>query len=234
MTTPSEELARIRRTYAERIRAASQDNRYSVFNLSYLYTWQQRQRDTLDLLARIGIQTLQGKCILEVGCGAGSVLLEYLSYGVQPNQAIGIDLMPQLISRAQQRLPHFHFAHADGQHLPFATHTFDIVLQYTMFSSILNQSVKQNIARDMLRVTKPNGLIIWYDFWWNPANNQTRGIRLAEVRSLFPNCVMLWRKITLAPPITRRLVRLSWLLCAFLEKMRFLNTHYLIILRPMT
>jgi SAM-dependent methyltransferase len=232
MTTPSEELARIRRTYTERIQAAPHDARYSVFNPSYLYTWQQRQRDTLNLLTRFGIHTLHDKHVLEVGCGSGGVLLEYLGYGIQPKQAVGVDLMPQLVSRAKQRLPQLHFACVDGQYLPFAAHTFNIVLQYTMFSSILEASVKEKIAREMLRVLKTDGILLWYDFWWNPINRQTRGIRLSEVRSLFPNCHLTARKVTLAPPITRRLVGFSWLLCALLEKVRLLNTHYLIALRP--
>lgn len=232
MVTPSEELARIRQTYTERIQSAPEDTRYSVFNLSYLYTLQQRQRDTVNLLAKLGIQTFHDKHILEVGCGSGGVLSEYLGYGIQPKQAVGVDLMPQLASRAKQRLPHLHFACADGQHLPFAAQTFDVVLQYTMFSSILDKQIKINIAHDILRVLKPNGLILWYDFWWNPINKQTRGIRLPEVRSLFPNCHLTARKITLAPPITRRLISFSWLLCALLEKTRILNTHYLIALRP--
>jgi hypothetical protein len=83
-----------------------------------------------------------------------------------------------------------------------------------------------------LRVTRPTGLIIWYDFWLNPANPQTRGIRPAEIRRLFPKCLLRFHKITLAPPITRRLAPFAWGLCLFLESLKIFNTHYLVEIKP--
>jgi hypothetical protein len=85
----------------------------------------------------------------------------------------------------------------------------------------------------MLRVLKSNGLILWYDCWLNPANPHVKGIRPAEVRALFPGCHFSFHRITLAPPITRRLVPLSWLACYILERLRILNTHHLVAIRPL-
>lgn len=109
---------------------------------------------------------------------------------------------------------------------------FDLVLQYTAVSSILDPGLRQSICADMLRVLKPTGLIFSYDFWLNPTNKQTRGLRPAEIRQLFPNCQVEFQRITLAPPIARRLVPLSWLVAAILEKLSVLNTHYLAAIRP--
>jgi hypothetical protein len=85
----------------------------------------------------------------------------------------------------------------------------------------------------MMRVVKRNGLILSYDFWLNPSNPQTRGLRPDEIRRLFPGCRFEFHRITLAPPIARRLVPASWLLCAFLEKLKIFNTHYLVAIRPL-
>ena len=42
------------------------------------------------------------------------------------------------------------------------------------------------MAEEMVRVLrKPDGLIVWYDFWLNPTNKQTRGIRPTEIKKLF-------------------------------------------------
>jgi hypothetical protein len=82
-------------------------------------------------------------------------------------------------------------------------------------------------------VLKPGGLILSYDFWLNPTNKQTRGLRMSEIRASFPNCQIDSRKITLAPPIARRLIPVSWLLSAFLEKLTIFNTHYLVAIRPL-
>jgi hypothetical protein len=85
----------------------------------------------------------------------------------------------------------------------------------------------------MLRVLRPSGLILWYDFWLNPVNPQTRGIRPAEIKRLFPNCRYEFHRITLAPPIARRLVPISWGLCLFLEGLKIFNSHYLVAIRPL-
>jgi hypothetical protein len=36
--------------------------------------------------------------------------------------------------------------------------------------------------------------------WLNPTNPQTRGIRPAEIRRLFPDCKYHFERITLTPP----------------------------------
>ena len=99
---------------------------------------------------------------------------------------------------------------------------------------------------------KPGGMILWYDFWLNPINPQTRGIRPAEIKRLFPNCLYEFHRITLAPPIARKLAPISWGLCLFLESLKIFNiipfgrwsssrslayrdhTHYLATIRPIT
>jgi len=129
-------------------------------------------------------------------------------------------------------LPGTHFANADGQHLPFPSEAFDLVLQYTAISSILDPDLRRAICADLIRVTRPGGLILSYDFWTNPTNPQTRGFGPAEIRQVFPDCSIEFLKITLAPPIVRKLVPISWGLAYFFESLWFLNTHYLAIIRP--
>jgi len=65
----------------------------------------------------------------------------------------------------------------------------------------------------------------------NPTNRQTRGIRLAEVFRLFPNRKIVYNKITLAPPVARRIIPVSWGLGLMLESVKVLNTHYLAIIQ---
>ena len=153
-------------------------------------------------------------------------------FGASPNNLHGIDLLIDRLNLAQKRLPGSNFSNADGQSLPYPSDTFDLVLQYTAISSILDDDIRQNIFADMLRVLKPDGMILSYDFWLNPTNKRTRGLRMSEIRSSFPGCMIDYQKITLAPPIARRLVPVSWLLSAFLEKLTILNTHYLVTIRP--
>jgi SAM-dependent methyltransferase len=174
-----------------------------------------------------------------VGCGGGGVLAELLSFGAAPGDLFGVDLLRDRLSYAHGRLPGSHFYNADGQRLPFPSRSFDLALQFTALSSVLDPNIRQTICREMLRVLrspepvtgKPTGLVVWYDFWLNPTNPQTRGIRPEEIRQLFPGCRYEFRRITLAPPLTRRLAGVSWGLCLFLESLKFLNTHYLAIIQ---
>jgi SAM-dependent methyltransferase len=227
------DLDRLRREYADREQRLAASDRYSYFNPAYLFAIQQRQRAVLKSLHRQGWSSLKDKRILEVGCGRGGVLREWLSFGATPESLNGTDLLEDRVAEAHHALPHLPIVCADGQNLPYPGGSFDLVLQYTVFSSVLDDSVKTNLAREMLRVLRPeSGLILWYDFWLNPHNPQTRGIRPAEIERLFPNCRFAFQRITLAPPITRRLIRYSWLLCALVERCALFNSHYLIAIIP--
>ena len=96
-----------------------------------------------------------------------------------------------------------------------------------MFTSILSETVKKSAAAEMLRVLKPGGLVLWYDFRVdNPRNPNVRGIGAREIRSLFADCSVKLRSGTLAPPVARRTVPISWILSLCLERIPFLRTHY--------
>lgn len=225
--TDLDDLERLKAEYADRETRLAGRDLYSYLNVGYLYMSQQRQRDELGLLRAQGLTNLGDASILEIGCGRGGVLLEYLRYGPCPERLHGVDLLPDRVQSAHRLLPHLPLACADGQNLPYPAGAFDLVLQYTVFSSILDEPIKARMAGEMLRVLKPGGLILWYDFWVNPTNPQTRGVRPAEIRRLFPDCRMQLERITLAPPIARKLAPISWLGCALLEKLKIFNTHYL-------
>lgn len=231
MSQPND-LSRLRAEYKDRKKRFSGSDVYSSFNIANLFTVQQRQRDILSSLNRAGITDLSAPRILEMGCGDGGVLAEFLTFGARPEKLFGIDYLADRLFNARGYLPGCHFANADGSHLPFPSASFDMVMQFTALSSILDSNLRHFICRDMLRVLRPSGLILWYDFWLNPTNRQTHGIRPAEIKELFPDCSISFRKVTLAPPLARRLVPLSWPLALFLESLTIFNSHYLAVIRP--
>ncbi len=231
---PLDDITRLRDEYEDRKHRLAESDIYSLFNRANLFIVQGRQREVLRVLKKNGITDLSDLKILEMGCGGGGVLTEVLGFGASPENLYGVDLLFDRLLYAHHILPGSGFANADGQSLPYPSGTFDLVLQYTAISSILDSEIRRNICADMLRVVKPGRLILSYDFWLNPINPQTRGIRPAEIKRLFPDCHYEFHRITLAPPIARALVPLSWLLCAFLEKLKIFNTHYLVAIRPPT
>lgn len=224
------DLARLRSEYAERAKSV-EPGRYSLFNPAQLFAIQSRQRAVLQCLRENGFSTLKGRRILELGCGSGGVLLETLSFGAVPGTLHGADLLFTRLRAARQPLASLPLLCADGQMLPYASESFDLTMQFTVFSSVLDDEVRRNMAQEMLRVTRPDGLILWYDFWLNPTNLLTRGIRPSEIHALFPGCTFQFRRITLAPPIARRLVPLSWTFSLLLENLKIFNTHHLVVIR---
>ncbi len=227
------DISRLRDEYADRARRLSGSDMYSVSNPANLFFIQGRQRAVLAALATYGFSNLSNKRILEMGCGGGGVLAEFVFLGASPDNLFGVDLLFDRLKQANFVLPKTHFANADGSCLPFPPDTFDLVMQYTAISSILDLDIRRSICADLIRVTRPGGLILSYDFWLNPTNPQTRGLRLAEIRQSFTGCLIEYNRITLAPPLARKLVPFSWGLAYLLEKLRVFNTHYLAVIRPL-
>jgi SAM-dependent methyltransferase len=135
-----------------------------------------------------------------------------------------VDLRQEVLSgsRAEARL-----ALASADSLPFVDDRFDVVCQLTMMSSVLDPGMRGCIAAEMLRVLRPGGLVLWYDFTVNPFNPDVAGIRPAELRELFRGTVMRWQRVTLAPPLARLLAPHSWMICEALERLPWLRTHVL-------
>jgi ubiquinone/menaquinone biosynthesis C-methylase UbiE len=227
------DVDRVKNAYSERSAdQAGLARKYSTLNPAYLFAIHSRQRALAELLSAQGMVNLDGKRVLEIGCGVGDGLPDFLFHGLRPSQLHGSELMLNRVSVAAQKYPSLPFTCADGRRLPYRDSSFDIVCQYTVLSSILDDGIKAAIAKDMIRVTRPGGVIVWYDFWLNPVNRETKGIRKAEIRQLFPKCSIRFKRITLAPPLARLVVPVSGILAGVLENMRLLNTHYMAAIVP--
>ena len=93
--------------------------------------------------------------------------------------------------------------------------------------------MRRQIAREMLRVLKPSGCIVWYDFFRdNPRNRDVRGVGRNEILHLFPGCKILLHRLTLAPPLGRPAARFSPALYGVLSRVKPLCSHYLGIITP--
>ena len=97
----------------------------------------------------------RGRAVLEVGCGAGTDLVRFARGGAI---VTGVDLSASAIALARQNFAQqgltADLREADGEHLPFADATFDLVyvhgvVQYTSDPAAL--------IRECHRVLKPDG-----------------------------------------------------------------------------
>ncbi len=224
------EEARIRTVYAQRPR---NDARYSWLSHGHLFIMQELERRLLALLRRHGFALLDTYKMLEIGCGTGYWLREFIKWGARPENITGVDLLSDRVIEAKKLCPEAVQIHCgSAAQLAFSSDTFDLVLQSTVFTSVLDASMKQQMASEMLRVVKSDGLILWYDYHVNnPWNADVRGVKRLEISQLFPGCFIKLQRITLAPPLVRLLAPYSWLACYLLGKVPWLCTHYLGVIR---
>jgi ubiquinone/menaquinone biosynthesis C-methylase UbiE len=227
------EEARIRTVYEKRKDRAGYASLYSRFNPGQLFMIQEQERRMLSLLRDYGCQDLKSKKLLEIGCGSGHWLREFIQWGALPENVVGIDLLEDRVAEARRLCPSAAKIECKSAvKLEFPDESFDLVLQSTVFTSILDSSLRQQIASEMMRVLKRDGLILWYDYHVNnPRNSDARGVKRREIHKLFSGCGVELRRITLLPPLARLLAPYSYLTCYLLEKVPALCTHYLGVIR---
>ena len=205
---------------------------YDLDRPANLFLRHGQERALRDALERSGLLPLSGRRLLEVGCGSGNWLEILERFGARREGISGIDLDPGRAAACAARFPGADIRSGDASVLPWESGSFDLVFQGTVFSSILDPGMRRAVASEMLRVLAPAGAVLWYDFFMdNPANPNVRGVRRREMESLFPGCRVDLRRATLAPPLARRIVPVSWTLAAVLESLRVFDTHYLGMIR---
>jgi ubiquinone/menaquinone biosynthesis C-methylase UbiE len=226
------EAERILAEYDRRRREIPTDF-YALHRPANLFIRHGQERALRRALANAGLLPLENKRLLEVGCGHGDGLMTaFEDFGLLRENIAGIELDAGRAALCARRFVGAEIRVGNAAHLPWPDQHFDMVFQSTVFTSILDPAMKQAVAGEMLRVLKRAGCILWYDFLMNnPSNPHVRGIGRRELTELFPGCNIEVQRVTLAPPLARRVVPLSWTAARLLEKLRLLNTHYFAVLR---
>jgi len=218
----STEAERIREVYGERIEPGA--GQLDPFRL---LAHQERQERLLTFFRESGLQSLKGLKILDIGCGSGGQLRRMTDFGAEPVNCFGIDLFRKSLGDGRRTNPNISFAEANAAQLPFANEAFDIVFQFTVLTSVLDNHLRHDIASEIRRVLRPGGYCIWYDFAYsNPRNPNVRGIGRREIASLLEGFRLQFSKITLAPPIGRPAARISSILYRILSAVPLLRSHY--------
>jgi len=221
------EAKRIRRAYQRRSEKGL-DARYDYWRRENLFIYQARERAILSLLRKANMLPLTGRRVLDVGCGDGAVLRDMQRYGASADDLHGVDLLADRVERARALTPGAHIDMADAQALNHEDGSFDLVLGFTLLSSVMEPEARARVASEMRRVTRHGGVVLLYDFWTNPFNRDVRPLKQDEVRSLYPGRRVDFQSTTLAPPLLRLLIKApgGWLACSWLDMLPFLRTHY--------
>lgn len=190
---------------------------------------QEKERSIIKIINKFNIKPLENKTLLEIGCGNASEIINFLRLGFNAKNLVGNELLVDRAIAAKEKVPaHLKIINCNALDLEFDPNSFDIVYQSMVFSSILDDNFKKELANKMWNLAKPGGGILWYDFTYNnPMNNDVKGITYKKIKELFPESKIIKYRLTLAPPLARQVTKLSFRFYSIFNSFYFLRTHLL-------
>jgi SAM-dependent methyltransferase len=228
----SDEITRLRRVYRDYQKDAARRAEWSPRNPGNAFILDEKKVVLRSYLRKFDLIPLVGRRVLDVGCGSGHSFASLLEFGAAPRDLFGVDLLESRVSDARAHYPRSNFACGNAEHLDFGSGHFDLVIAFTLFSSILDDRMSCRLAEEIRRVLKVGGAVIWYDLRYdNPWNPNVRGVPRREIANLFPDLTRHLRPVTLMPQIARRLGPATKILYPILSGVPFLRTHYVGLLR---
>lgn len=114
------------------------------------YVWRFGQDRRLDYIRRYA--PLEGKRILDVGCGLGTYVKKLRAFS---DEVYGVDVDPDKVEKAQQQLQHIYLAPAEA--LPFPEAFFDVVLLHEVLEHVDDD--RQSVA-EAWRTTRMGGRLV--------------------------------------------------------------------------
>ena len=113
---------------------------------------------------------LQGKAVLDVGCGAGYFCMETLKRGAA--RVVGVDISEAMLTQARRHCPSAEYVCSDKANLTPDVGTFDVII----CALVLGHSKDSHVALEKLNAfLKAEGVLILTDF--HPALTQRNSKR---------------------------------------------------------
>jgi ubiquinone/menaquinone biosynthesis C-methylase UbiE len=204
---------------------------YSVWQPAEILSRNTRARASATMLHDARVFPNLGDQCLEIGFGTLGWLGTLVSWGLRETDLHGVELDSLRAAKARETLPSADLRVGDATELPWDDRSFQLVVASTLFTSILDDRVREMVAKEITRVLAPGGALLWYDFAVNnPRNPHVRKVDRKELKHLFPQLKGTVRLITLAPPLARFIAPRSWVLATMLEAIPFLRTHLIAVL----
>jgi ubiquinone/menaquinone biosynthesis C-methylase UbiE len=214
-----ERIREVYRGYA----TSGRERLWDVSNPGFARLSRDRDRTLLDLTLR-SLPPTSGH-LLDLGCGDGRHIATVLRSRPEV-EAVGIDLLDDRIEDAKTRVSGATFVVASADEIPLLASSIDVVTAITLFSSIPSDTMERGAAREIGRVLRPGGWLVWFDLRRdNPWNAAVHGLSERRLAELFPGWHAELRSCTLAPPIARRLGRTTPALYPLLHAIPPLRSH---------
>jgi ubiquinone/menaquinone biosynthesis C-methylase UbiE len=128
----------------------------------------------------------QSTRVLDVGCGDGDSVWIFLRLGFEPANLFGVDIQEDRILQAKATNPLVKFECADATRLSFSDDTFDISMESMMFLQLTEDDIARRIASEMIRVTKPGGILLVSDWRYSkPGSDEFKGVSPRRIADLY-------------------------------------------------
>lgn len=103
------------------------------------------------------IEPLEGKSVLDVGCGSGNYTLAFHQKGLEVE---GMDLSPSMLRLAAEKAPQIKWKEGSMLQLPFQNEQFDALLSMNTLHYVRHSLVQ--VFSEMRRVLKPGGRLVLF------------------------------------------------------------------------
>jgi len=161
--------------------------RYAMFHDYPRYVIHTRENAVIKLLlySLFNSDNVGYKSLLDIGCGDGYSLREMLRLGFRPSNCYGIDAMSGRIAEAKELSPTtMHYEVGDAKALPYPDKKFDVILLYTILSSVESLEDRTKIMSEAKRVLAPNGTIIVYEQNETINSDREKGVSKKELTEI--------------------------------------------------
>ena len=116
------------------------------------YVWRAGQERRLEIVrAHVA---LEGRCILDIGCGLGMYTEAFSRYSPH---VYGVEI--ELNRACQATFRATGVAQAPGEALPFPANTFDVVYNHEVLEHVADD---RQVVREAVRVARPGGHVVTY------------------------------------------------------------------------
>lgn len=121
----------------------------------------------------------RGAAVLDYGCGYGRTLRELSEAGFA--RLVGVDFSLAMLVRCRASLPTVSLIRSDGQKLPLAAGTVDVILLFAVLTCVPDDGDQRRLLAEVSRVLRPGGLIYISDLLLNDdARNRERYEQYAD------------------------------------------------------
>lgn len=113
--------------------------------------------DAMEILETLGMASVEGLPVLEVGCGAGRLVRAFARRGAM---VTGVDVSPRMLELAAQNCVEFgnsvSLLHSDGETLKgLSAETFDVAYTWHVLQHVPDERVVFRLIGEIHRVLKP-------------------------------------------------------------------------------